>query len=157
VLRIRSFGNDGAARVTLLGGSGDGGLGGSDDGFGAPPPPLSAPPPLPPLPRLLPRCTEGSFPGRWLPIHAARPLVANGASIPESRAKYWVPFGCRPTHWDLAALRRVAAAGGDTGANPASGNEDRLVCHLPSLERVVLTGVAHSYVHLRHDETTART
>ena len=60
--------------------------------------------------RELPRCGEdvGSLPGRWLPIKEARCLVVNGAAIPASRTKYWVPFACAPTFWDLAALRLEA-------------------------------------------------
>jgi len=93
----------------------------------------------------------GSLSGRWLPLEKARGLVINGGAIPASRLKYWVPFGCRPTYWDLAALKTVAAAGGDTGcappgggtgsgAAPVDGCSERLRCHLPSLRHVVFTG-----------------
>ena len=58
----------------------------------------------------LPRCAAQDAPGRWLPRADAVPLVTNGRNIPLARAKVWVPYGCRPTYWDIAALRRVAAA-----------------------------------------------
>ena len=194
VLRVRaprgSGGDDdgGGDDADLLFGDGGGG------GFSTAKSTKTSALPSTPPPTALPPCIEGSFPGRWLPTDLARPLVTNGANIPRSRLKYWVPFGCRPTFWDIAALRRVAAAGGDTGpcgdeaaaetypsiplapeGTPAAlsrkalrrstiegGGEGgaaqnlspppvslpcaRLLCHMPSLERVVFTGSSTSAV-----------
>jgi hypothetical protein len=60
-------------------------------------------------------------------------LVVNGENIPEQRSKYWVPYGCRTTYWDLDALQRVAATA-------KSGSTSELRCNLPMLRRVVFTG-----------------
>jgi len=107
--------DDGGDDEGRTGDDGGGGGGGGGGGVGR----REASPwgaPAPEVVPMLPRCTEGSFPGRWLPTDLARPLVTNGANIPPSRPKYWVPFGCRPTHWDIHALRSVAEGGGDTGS-----------------------------------------
>ena len=81
--------------------------------------------------KTLPHCTaEHSSWGRWLPLARARHLIINGASIPQDREKYWVPYFCKSTYWDRAALSNVA--------------ERRFIgeskCNLDSLKKVLFLG-----------------
>ena len=81
----------------------------NDEVFDAPPALIRINNPLPQIPSRLPHCTaEHSSWGRWLPLARARHLVINGASIPQDRQKYWVPYFCKSTYWDRAALSNVA-------------------------------------------------
>jgi hypothetical protein len=102
-------------------------------------------------PSLLPRCGAFDLPGRWLPAATARLVVINGASIPADREKYWAPYGCRSTFWDLAALKAVAdrnpAAGGPCSTSPQEGGAAAALhssscptCALGALRKVVFTG-----------------
>ena len=93
----------------------------------------------------LPLCASADFPGRWLPIDSARSLVVNGANIPVSRGKFWVPYSCRTTFWDLAALKGVVARRGGNGAADCGGG-DCPQCNLQALRKVVFTGRSVSAV-----------
>jgi hypothetical protein len=77
-----------------------------------------------------------------MPIAEARRLVTNGDNIPTSRLKYWVPYACRPTYWDLAALEAVAEAGGQSTCQGKSQTDRCLYCRTDTLRKVVFTGMS---------------
>merc|ERR1712166_735201 len=104
------------------------------------------------------RCTPADSLGRWLPVEKARPMVVNGDKIPTSRKNYWVPYGCRPTYWEISALEKVAAGGKTT-------QDSELQCNLDALKNVIFTGVSVTsvlFASMRHHmfdeslETAAR-
>jgi len=91
---------------------------------------------------LLPRCVAGGEFGRWLPIEVARPLVTNGHNIPPTRMKYWVPYECRATYWDISALKLLAASGQSSTCEGQPPLRGCLQCNLSNLRKVVFTGAS---------------
>jgi hypothetical protein len=121
----------GACPGTLVEGMDNVGFGHSGKVFKAPPALIRIRSAKPVSMTSLPHCTAAhSSWGRWLPVSRAKHFVVNGGAIPRERTKYWVPYFCKGTFWDHAALSKVSQ-GHFKGS---------LECNLDAFQRVLFTG-----------------